>query len=71
MSKSKNPYKYKVVNEQLNIYQVFGPGIPKNGNNIELCDEQTAKETTVEFYNIYRAGYRAAKKEYLGMEIVS
>lgn len=67
----KNPFYYKCIDERLKIFKVFGPGLPKNGNNIDICDEQSAKEEVAECFKIWKAGFNAGKKKYEGMEIVS
>ena len=59
----KNPYKYVCTDKKADTYTVKGPGIPRKGCNILICDEQTAKETVDECFKIYLAGYKAGEHE--------
>lgn len=57
----KNPYYYKCEDTQLKLYRVYGPGISKSGNNITICDIQTAEETVQEMFKVYMAGWLAGR----------
>ena len=59
----KNPFYYECVDAKLLLYKVYGPGLPKNGNNITICDEQSAKETVQECFKIYMAGWIDGKSD--------
>jgi|GEM_PF-7122978 hypothetical protein len=56
--KMKNPFLYKCTDSTLKLYKVYGPGIPVKGNNITICDEQSARESVQEYFKVYMAGWK-------------